>query len=208
MILSRVSPHLSIYINSSRYIFAETIIAIVISEFYFYCCMQSRIHEVWVRTFSSTLGETIRYTPSDCFETFPFPPGFETDPALEAAGRAYYDHRAALMVARNEGMTKTYNRFHNPAETGPDIVRLRELHAEMDRAVLCAYGWSDLADMARPEFIEQDADEGKTPKTRLDWPSDFKDEVLARLLALNVERAAAGGAAVGPDEDDAEDDAP
>jgi len=50
--------------------------------------------------------------------------------------------------------------------------------------------WDDLARRASPVFIEQDADEGKTPKTRLDWPSDFTDEVLARLLALNATRAA------------------
>jgi hypothetical protein len=61
--------------------------------------------------------------------------------------------------------------------------------------VLCAYGWDDLAERAAPEFIEQDADEGKTSKTRLDWPAEFKDEVLARLLALNAERAAAEKAA-------------
>ena len=60
----------------------------------------------------------------------------------------------------------------------------------MDAAVLSAYGWDDLADRAAPEFIEQDADEGKIPKTRLDWPAEFKDEVLARLLALNAERYA------------------
>ena len=48
---------------------------------------------------------------------------------------------------------------------------------------------------AAPEFIEQEADEGKTPKTRLDWPGEFKDEVLARLLALNADRAAAERAA-------------
>jgi hypothetical protein len=42
-----------------------------------------------------------------------------------------------------------------------------------------------------PEFIEQEADDGKIPKTRLDWPAELKDEVLSRLLALNAERAAA-----------------
>jgi len=45
------------------------------------------------------------------------------------------------------------------------------------------------------------------PKTRLDWPSDFKDAVLARLLALNAARAAEERAAglvtsdVGDDEE-------
>ena len=75
--------------------------------------------------------------------------------------------------------------------------------------VFRAYGWDDLADRAAPEFIEQDADEGKTPKTRLDWPAEFKDEVLARLLALNAERAAAeraAGVTAEPDDDDSMDE--
>ena len=42
------------------------------------------------------------------------------------------------------GMTKTYNRFHSPDERSLEIVRLRELHAEMDRAVLDAYGLNDI----------------------------------------------------------------
>lgn len=35
-------------------------------------------------------------------------------------------------------------RFHDPSETSPDILKLRELHAAMDRAVLDAYGWTDI----------------------------------------------------------------
>ena len=84
------------------------------------------------------------YTPSDCFETFPFPVHWETRPVLKAAGKAYYEFRAALMVRNNEGLTKTYNRFHDPDERDPDILKLRDLHAAMDRAVLDAYGWSDI----------------------------------------------------------------
>jgi hypothetical protein len=114
------------------------------------------------------------------------------------------------MVDRNEGLTKTYNRFHARGENAPDVARLRALHAEMDAAVLRAYSWDELADRAAPEFIEQDADEGKTPKTRLDWPAEFKDEVLARLLALNTERAAAeraAGLVVAPDDEEEDEDA-
>ena len=149
------------------------------------------LHEIWARFFSSSMKDDLRYAPSDCFETFPFPPGFETSPALETAGRAYHDHRAALMVARNEGMTKTYNRFHeNRPETAEDIQRLRELHAAMDRAVLEAYGWHDLAARAAPIFLDETNEDDHTYQGRLFWPSDFRDEVLARLLALNAERHA------------------
>ena len=94
------------------------------------------------------------------------------------------------MVARNEGMTKTYNRFHDPDETAEDIQRLRELHAAMDRAVLEAYGWHDLAARAEPIFLDETNEDDHTYQGRLFWPSDFRDEVLARLLALNAERHA------------------
>lgn len=79
----------------------------------------------------------------------------------------------------------------------------------MDAAVLRAYGWDDLAARAAPEFIEQDTDEGKTPKTRLDWPAEFKDEVLARLLALNAQHSAverAAGLIAAPEDDVEESD--
>jgi hypothetical protein len=145
---------------------------------------------LWVETFASTLGETLNYSTGACFETFPFPSKIEHVGELTAKGEALLSQRLSLMSERSEGLTKTYNRFHARGENGTDIARLRALHHEMDVAVLRAYGWDDLADRGAPEFIEQEADEGQTPKTRLDWPSAFKDEVLARLLALNATRAA------------------
>jgi len=87
-------------------------------------------------------------------------------------------------------MTKTYNRFDNRSETSEDIQRLRELHAAMDRAVLEAYGWHDLAARAEPIFLEETNEDDHTYQGRLFWPSDFRDEVLARLLALTAERHA------------------
>ncbi|MFQ4139049.1 hypothetical protein PGN35_022320 [Nodosilinea sp. PGN35] len=85
-----------------------------------------------------------RYNSSACFETFPFPENWETDPTLEAIGKTYYDYRADLMVRNNQGLTDTYNRFHDPTERDPDILHLRHLHDQMDRAVLAAYDWPDI----------------------------------------------------------------
>jgi hypothetical protein len=154
--------------------------------------LQSRIHEIWAKFFGSSMKDDLRYTPADCFETFPFPSNWETHPILEAAGKAYYDSRADLMVRNNEGLTKTYNRFHDPNEQNPDILKLRERHAAMDRAVLDAYGWTDIPTDC--EFIldyEIDEEEsGKKKKPyRYRWPDDVRDEVLARLLELNARRA-------------------
>jgi hypothetical protein len=125
-------------------------------------------------------------------------------PTLETAGRSYYEFRAALMIRNNEGLTKTYNRFHDPGETSADILKLRELHAAMDRAVLEAYGWHDLAQTATCEFLldYEDEDDDEQLSTdhgqrtsrrkkpwRYRWPDEFRDEVLARLLDLNKHRA-------------------
>jgi hypothetical protein len=107
------------------------------------------------------------------------------------------------MVRGNEGLTKTYNRFHDPDERDPDILKLRELHAAMDRAVLDAYGWSDIRTdcnfILDYEIDEEEWGHKKKP-WRYRWPDEVRDEVLARLLELNAERVKeevrSGGAAV------------
>jgi hypothetical protein len=134
----------------------------------------------------------LSYKISDSFETFPFPENWEAHSTLEAAGKTYYGFRAALMVNNNEGLTKTYNRFHDPYEDNPDILKLRELHAGMDRAVLDAYGWTDIPTTC--EFLldyEIDEEEwgNKKKPWRYRWQDDVRDEVLARLLELNAKRA-------------------
>ncbi|HEY8124156.1 MAG TPA: DNA methyltransferase [Methylocystis sp.] len=210
-VMSRISPHLAFTRVRAGMIYSIECNVFAFSKFAPFSNLQSRVHELWARFFASTLEDRLRYTPSDCFRTFPFPENFETDPTLEAAGEAYHAFRAQLMIGRSEGLTKTYNRFHTAHENAPDIARLRELHAQMDEAVLRAYGWDDLADRAAPQFIEQEADEGKTPKTRFDWPAEFKDEVLARLLALNAKRqaeeVAAGLVAVTDDDEEETEEA-
>jgi hypothetical protein len=188
--LCRVSPQFGVTRLPTGIVYADSCDIFALSSFAPLCVIQSRVHEVWARFFSSSMKDDLRYAPSDCFETFPFPHNFETDRNLESFGRAFHDHRAALMVAHEEGMTKTSNCFHDWNETGNNIQRLRELHAAMDRAVLETYGWHDLAARAEPRFLDDTNEDDHTYQGRLFWPSDFRDEVLARLLALNAERHA------------------
>ena len=146
------------------------------------------------------MKDELRYTPSDCFETFPFPRGWQADPAVEATCQGYYDFRAALMVKNNEGLTKTYNRFHDPHEDDAEIARLREMHAAMDRAVLDAYGWRDIpadCDFLLDYPINEAEWGNKRKPYRYRWPDDVRDEVLVRLLELNAEGAAEEGGTEG-----------
>ena len=157
-----------------------------------FCALQSRPHETWARFFGSSLEDRLRYTPSDCFETFPFPDEWESHPDLEAAGAAYYEFRAALMIDNGEGLTKTYNRFHDPDERDPRIAELRALHAATDRAVLDAYGWTEIptdCEFLLDYEIDEETWGRKRKPWRYRWPDDVRDDVLARLLALNTERA-------------------
>ena len=96
------------------------------------------------------------------------------------------------MVRHKDGMTRTYNRFHDPHENDADILNLRELHAAIDRAVFDAYGWRDISTDC--EFLlDYEIDEAtwgtKKKPYRYRWPDETRDEVLERLLALNAERA-------------------
>ena len=86
------------------------------------------------------------------------------------------------MCVRQEGLTKIYNRFHDPAETSVDIVELRRLHVEMDRAVATTYGWQDLD-------LGHDFHETKQG-IRFTISEAARHEVLDRLLALNHQRHA------------------
>ncbi len=178
LVCSRVQHHWCITPLQPGPVFSEATVVFAIQSQAGLGVLQSRLHETWTRFFASSMKDDIRYTPSDCFETYPFPPSYETNRVLEDIGEKYYQFRAALMVKNNEGLTKTYNRFHNPDEHSPDIKKLRDLHAEMDRAVLNAYGWNDIQPVC--DFREQ-LDES----IRLTWDEDTRDEVLARLLELN-----------------------
>ena len=198
---ARISSHLSFAWLPTTYLLNDKIIVHAVMDDSFLAVLQSRPFEIWARAFSSTMKNDLQYTPSDCFETFPFPADWKENSPLNAAGKAYHEHRAALCVRLNEGLTAVYNRFHDPQETDPGIAALRALHAALDRAVLDAYGWTDLA--PTPEFVKEDdgseeeaetewapSKRAKREKFRLKWTETDRDAVFARLLDLNATRAA------------------
>jgi hypothetical protein len=223
----------------SNIVFANTLNVYALPRAANLAVLQANPHSAWAGLTSSSLEDRVRYTPTDCFETFPFPAALldanANDPAheaqrqsLEAIGEHYHQFRAELMVANNEGLTSTYNRFHDPAETSPELLELRRLHGEMDLAVLQAYGWSDVPtacgfgldyldtedDAQLPDDLQERIDSGElyfwdagdaldfqgqlqaygaiTGRRKLPWryrwPDSVRDDVLARLLALNAER--------------------
>ena len=143
---------------------------------YFFGVLHSRAHEVWSLRMGTWLGvgNEPRYTPTTCFETFPLPwaPGTEPvdDPRvieIGAAAKELDDRRRAWLdpegAAEADLKKRTLTNLYNQRPTW-----LANAHARLDRAVWAAYGWDD----PDPAVVADDV-------------------ILSRLLALNLERAAA-----------------
>lgn len=178
-----------------------------------YSVMQSTLHEAWARKYSGALETRLRYSPSDCFETYPFPEGLwqAANPALSDIGERYHEHRRALMRHLWLGLTDIYNLFHardltpelvakaskksgEEAKAGyRNLLELRRLHQGLDEAVRDAYGWHDLKldhDFYEVETLPEN------DRVRYTISPTARKEVLRRLLALNHERAKAEQGAV------------
>lgn len=137
---------------------------------YFLGVLHSRIHELWSLQTGARhgVGNDPVYSPTDCFQTFPFPwpPGQEPveDPRVQAiaqAARELVEKRDAWLnpegATEQELKKRTLTNLYNQRPTWLDLA-----HHKLNAAVLDAYG----------------------------WPHDGgDDEILERLLALNLERA-------------------
>ena len=122
-----------------------------------------------------------RYTPSDVFMTFPRP---EPTERLAEVGRTLDTERREIMLRRDLGLTKLYNLVNDPDVANAadaDVARMREIHTELDHAVMDAYGWGDV-----------ELDHGfhtYRQMTRWTVSPTARVEILDRLLEENLRRA-------------------
>jgi len=140
------------------------IIAFALEDDYSFGVLHSRVHELWALRMGTWMGvgNDLRYTPTTCFETFPFPePDEEQQAEISSAAKRLDELRRNWLdpeeASAAELKKRTLTNLYNQRPTW-----LANAHARLDAAVYAAYGWSkDLAD----------------------------EEVLKNLLALNLERS-------------------
>lgn len=124
--IARVSRTVAVSFYKVPIVTADVVVTFPYCTSQYFGLIQSNIHFLWAYKYSSTMKGDLRYSPSDCFETFPFPqclrpsaPRDDLESAmrneLEAIGKDYYEYRAALMLDLNLGLTKTYKLFHDAA---------------------------------------------------------------------------------------------
>lgn len=202
LVMARDPKHFCFAFQPTDRIFSEKLYVFPLASFASFGTLQSRVHLGWAYDFGRTTGGagTPSYTTEECFATFPFPTLDPRSPvpALEPIAQNLYTARADFMRDSQQGLTTTYNLLHDPNCRDGRIVELRELHEALDRAVLDAYGWSDIP---VPPYcvpsLEDDADF-----------QAFKEEVIDRLFDLNAKYspgtttpARPGQEVVGPDEE-------
>ena len=164
---SMVSRHRMFSYIDGDVLAENTVIVFARDDDYFFGVLHSHIHEVWAAALGTQLEDRPRYTPTTCFETFPFP---EPDEGQRAA----VAEAAARLNGLREGWLNPADADGNPALPPKDLARrtltnlynqrpawLSNAHAALDATVAAAYG----------------------------WPANLSDaEILERLLALNLER--------------------
>ncbi len=204
---ARTTKHLSFSVMPTEYVFSDALV-FTTDRWDLFSVVQSTLHEVWARKYSGSLKQDLRYSPSKCFDTFPFPSGLwqTADPGLAEIGECYHAHRKELMQFLWLGLTKTYNLFHacdlspemvgrvskknaNTAAAGYEaLLKLRHLHVALDVTVRDAYGWEDID-------LEHDFHEVETlpenDRVRYTVSPATRRKVLKRLLAENLARTGA-----------------
>ncbi len=154
----------------------STLVTVASGDAYVLGILSSRAHTSWALAQGGTLEDRPRYNKTRCFETFPFPNADSNGvAAIRAVAERLDSHRKARQALHPHlTMTGLYNVLQLLAEDAPLneneckihedglVTVLREIHDELDRLVAAAYG----------------------------WPADISDDdILARLVDLNAERA-------------------
>jgi hypothetical protein len=143
----------------------------------------SALHINWAFAFGGRLETRLRYTPTDCFETYPFLPSQHFD--IANFGEKLSVIRRSLMLENAVGITKLYNNFHSLVSQTKGIDQLREVHQALDVAVVRAYSWDDID--LRHGFHEV-AYLPENDCVRFTISESARVEVLRRLVELNRQR--------------------
>ncbi len=178
-------------------------------------CLSSRPHLMWAGEWAKLgKGNDNNYNHSECFNFFPFPlsidPTLKPSDPLFAQQERLRDLGERLDVFRKQRlaehgfltMTGLYNALerlreldngigapltaaeHDVHQAGLISV-LKEIHDDIDRAVFAAYGWEDLI----PRLVGKPGATLPSPHKTPDQEA-AEEELLSRLVALNLERAA------------------
>ena len=100
-VAARTTKYLSFSAMPTDYVYSDALYVFATDRWDLFAVAQSTLHEVWARKYSGSLKQDLRYSPSNCFDTFAFPAGLwqVADSVLAELGERYHAHRKELMLS-------------------------------------------------------------------------------------------------------------
>jgi hypothetical protein len=177
--VARISKYFGFQFVPPSAVYSDKVVVFISDRWEDWAVLNSDVHQQWALRYATThaTGGTPNYKPTDCGSTFPFP---IVSSELATIGERHEQARSSVMLARREGLTKTYNRFHDEKEDSQDFQRLRALQVELDYAIAASYDWTDL--------VFQHGFHETKQGVRFTIGASARRTVLDRLLKLNYQR--------------------
>lgn len=165
----------------SNQVFSHALGVIVSKSAALFALLNSDLHSHWAFKYGGRLESRLRYAPTDCFETFPFPEGLEANAKLSELGEQLSTLRRRITVSRRVGLTTLYNQFHDQSVQHEDILELRQLHLSIEREVHTAFGLGEEPVFEFRNVLSLPAND----RIRYTLSSDSVSAVLDQLAQLN-----------------------
>ena len=179
-VVSRVYTHWIVSMYDTKKLFSEGTVVFAKSDYSFFALIQSGIHEIWARTFGSTLGKGRRYTPTDCFMTFPLPIlSPEENNKLSILGKNYIETRDEIKKSKKITYSELYKKMHDQKDQSQEAREFRLATSSLNDAILKIYGIIS-GSMHMNFLIDSDKE-----TTRYGYSAEDETKIIATLRTLN-----------------------
>lgn len=184
IVISGVTKYCNFVFIPNQYVLAHALFIFASDDAGLLGLLSSSLHDIWARKMCSSMGNTMRYTPSSAFVTFPRPEP-ENLQQVQDHAESLHALRAKIMRGEQIGLTELYNNMHDPGSDIAGMAELRASHEKLDTLVASAYGWADLDvshDFRAAQYLP------KKDNLRHTIPESTRLEILRRLTDLNRQR--------------------
>ncbi|WP_296508441.1 type IIL restriction-modification enzyme MmeI [Rhodoferax sp.] len=184
LVIARVSSTNAFTFVNPNQVFDCALIVIASDDFGIFAVLQSSIHFAFAWQHGGKMKSDLRYSPTMCLATFPFPKPDDFE-RLRFAGRSFNERRKSILTKRDWGLTRLSNALHDSDCNDSDIQGLRSCIADLDMCVLDAYGWSDIELNHGFHHVDY-LPAGRNLRYTISEPARI--EILHRLADLNLQR--------------------
>jgi SAM-dependent methyltransferase len=122
----------------------DKVIVFAFEDNYSYGIIQSKLHWNWITSKATTLGTGFNYNVASIWDTFPWPQNPTEKQIVKIAklSKTLSDERNAIMEKNKSTLRDVYRVLEKPGKN-----KLKDLHTELNNAVMEAYGFDTKKDV-------------------------------------------------------------